>query len=217
MKKAERARRLLAEFKRSPNIPESVIAIVCSADSGDSNYSRRRVGRTAAACLSYWEKFTSQCCDFHQIMTRVKAKPGTGSPEDEDIVRAVTAIRNRSCVVSNLYSVLRSASYPVGKTFSFVDAYHFLVAQDYFVAKPQTKINTHEVWIAARCVRYNERIGQRWFRTKSQSHSLERSTSTQHVSSKYKVWNRFRPSGGDALTALTGNGSKYRRRALQLA
>jgi hypothetical protein len=41
MKKAERARRLLAEFKRSPKIPESVIAIVSSADDGDSNDSRR--------------------------------------------------------------------------------------------------------------------------------------------------------------------------------
>jgi hypothetical protein len=52
MKKAERARRLLAEFKRSPNRPESVITIVISADNGDSNDSRRWVGRTAAACLS---------------------------------------------------------------------------------------------------------------------------------------------------------------------
>jgi hypothetical protein len=40
MKKAERARRLLAEFKRSPNIPESVITIVISADNDDSNDSR---------------------------------------------------------------------------------------------------------------------------------------------------------------------------------
>jgi hypothetical protein len=131
-------------------------------------------------------------------MTRVKAKPWTGSPEDEDFVRAVSAIRNHSCEVSNLYSVLRSASYPVGKTFSFVDAYHFLVAQNYFVAKPQKKHVT--VWNAARCVQYNERVWQRWFRTKSQSHSLERSTSTQHVSSNYRVWNRFRLRGGDALS-----------------
>jgi hypothetical protein len=56
-------------------------------------------------------------------MTRVKAKPWTGSLQEEGFVRAVTAIRNRSCEVSNLYSVLRSASYPVGKTFSFVDAF----------------------------------------------------------------------------------------------
>jgi hypothetical protein len=70
-------------------------------------------------------------------MTRVKAKPWTGSPEDEDFVRAVTAIRNRSCDFSYLYSVLRSASYPVGMTFPFVDAYHFIVAQNYFFAKPQ--------------------------------------------------------------------------------
>jgi hypothetical protein len=137
MKEAECARRLLAEFKRSPNIPESVIAIVSLADNGDSNDSRRWLGRTAAACLSQWEKVTSQCSDFHQIMTRVKAKPWPGCPEDEDFVRAVTAIRNRSCEVSNLYSVSRSASYPVGKTFPFVDAYQFLVAQNYFVAKPR--------------------------------------------------------------------------------
>jgi hypothetical protein len=137
LKKAERARRLLAEFKRSLNIPESVIAIVSSADNGDSNDSRRWLGRTASACLSQWEKVTSQCSDFHQIMTRAKAKPWTGSPEDEDFVRAVAAIRNHSCKFSNLYSALRSARYPVGKTFSFEDAYHFLVAQNYFVAKPQ--------------------------------------------------------------------------------
>jgi hypothetical protein len=73
-------------------------------------------------------------------MIRVKAKPWTDSPEEEDFVRAVTAIRNRSCNVSNLYSVLSSASYPVSKTFSFVDAYHFLAAQNYFAAKPQKKI-----------------------------------------------------------------------------
>jgi hypothetical protein len=199
MKKAERARKLLAEFKRLPNIPESVIAIVSSADNGDSNDSRRWVGRTAAACLSQWEKVTSQCSGFHQIMTRVKTKACTGSPEDEDFVRAVTAIRNRSCEVSNLYSVLRSTSYPGGKTFSIVDAYHFLVAQNYIVAKSQKKIPA-TIWNAARCVQYNERVGQRWFRTKSQSHSLERSTSTQHVSSNYRVWNRFRLRGGDALT-----------------
>jgi hypothetical protein len=47
--------------------------------------------------------------------------------------------------VSNLYSVLRSASYPVGKKFSFVDAYHFLVAQNYFVAKPQKKKSRHSM------------------------------------------------------------------------
>jgi hypothetical protein len=63
-------------------------------------------------------------------MTRVKAKPWTGSPDEEDFVRAFTAIRNRSCDVSNLYSVLRSASYPVGETFPFVDAYRFLVEQN---------------------------------------------------------------------------------------
>jgi hypothetical protein len=56
--------------------------------------------------------------------------PWTGSLEVEDFVRAVAAIRNRSCEFSNLCSVLRSASYPVGKTFSLVDAYHFLVAQN---------------------------------------------------------------------------------------
>jgi hypothetical protein len=155
MKKAERARRLLAEFKRSSNIPESVLAIVSSAENGDSNDSCRWIGRTAAACLSQWEIVTSQCSDFHQIMTRVKAKPWTGSPEDEDIARAVPAILNRSCEVYNLYSVLRSASYPVGKTFSFVDAYHFLVAQSYFVAKSQKK-NPATIWNATRCVRYNE-------------------------------------------------------------
>jgi hypothetical protein len=81
-------------------------------------------------------------------MTRVKAKPWTGSLEEEDFVRAVTAIRNRSCEVSNLYSVLRSASYPVGKMFSFVDEYHFLVAQNYFVAKPQQKFCA-TIWNAA--------------------------------------------------------------------
>jgi hypothetical protein len=74
-----------------------------------------------------------------RVKAKVKAKPWTGFLEDEDFVRAVTAIRNRSCEVSNLYSVLHSASYPVGKTFSFVDAHHFLVAQNYFVAKPQKK------------------------------------------------------------------------------
>jgi hypothetical protein len=68
MKKAERARRLQAEFKCSPNIPESVIAIISSADNGDPNDSRRWLGRTAAACLSQWEKVTSQCSEFHQIM-----------------------------------------------------------------------------------------------------------------------------------------------------
>jgi hypothetical protein len=50
MKKAERARRLQAEFKRSLNIPESVIVIISSADNSDSNDSRRWLGRTAAAC-----------------------------------------------------------------------------------------------------------------------------------------------------------------------
>jgi hypothetical protein len=63
-------------------------------------------------------------------MTRVKAKPWPDSPEEEDFVRAGTAIRNRSCEFSNLDSVLGSASYPVGKTFPFVDAFHFLVAQN---------------------------------------------------------------------------------------
>jgi hypothetical protein len=166
MKKAGGARRLQAEFKRSPNIPESVIIIDSSADNGDSNDSRRWLGRTSAACLSQWEKVTSQCSDFHQIMTKVKAKPWTGSPEEEDFVRAVTAICNRSCEVSNLYSVLRSASYPVSKTFLFVDAYHFLVAQNYLVANPQKSLSA-TLWNAARCVSYNERVGQRWFRTKS--------------------------------------------------
>jgi hypothetical protein len=87
MKKAERARRLLAEYNRSQYIPESVITIDSSADIGDSNDSGRWLGRTAAACLSQWEKVASQCSDFHQIMTRVKAKPWTGSPEEEDFVR----------------------------------------------------------------------------------------------------------------------------------
>jgi hypothetical protein len=75
MKKAERARRLQAEFKCSPNIPELVIGIITSADNDNSNDSRRWLGRTATACFSQWEKVTSQCSDFHQIMTRVKAKP----------------------------------------------------------------------------------------------------------------------------------------------
>jgi hypothetical protein len=184
MKKAERALRLLAEFKRSPNIPESVIAIASSADNGDSNDSHRWLGRTAAACLSQREKVTSQCSDFHQIMTRVKEKPWTGSPKEEDFFCAVTAIRNRSCKVSNLYSVLRSASYSVGKSFLFVNAYHILVAQNYFVAKPQQEFSA-TIWNAGSCVRYNERVGQRWFRTKSQGHSLEKSISTQHVSSSF--------------------------------
>jgi hypothetical protein len=86
MKKAERARRLLAEYNRSQYIPESVITIDSSADIGDSNDSGRWLGRTAAACLSQWEKVASQCSDFHQIMTRVKAKPWTGSPEEEDFM-----------------------------------------------------------------------------------------------------------------------------------
>jgi glutathione S-transferase len=159
MKKAERARRFLAEFKRSPNIPESVIAVVSSADNGDSNDSLRWLGRTAAAFLSQWEKVTSQCSDFHQIMTRVKAEPWTGSPKDEEFVRAGTAIRNRSCGVFNLNSVLRNANYPVGKSFPFVDAYHFLVAQKYFDAKPEQESHA-TIWNAARCVRYNERVEQ---------------------------------------------------------
>jgi hypothetical protein len=167
-------------------MPESVIAIIRSADNGDSNDSSRWLGRTAATCLSQWEKGTSQCSGFHQIMTRVKAMPWTGSPDDDDFVRAVTAIRNCSCEVSNHYSVLRSASYPVGKTFPFVDAYHFLVAQKYFVAKPEQEFPA-TIWNAARCVRCNERVGQRWFRTKRQSQSLETSISTQHVSSKFRV------------------------------
>jgi hypothetical protein len=119
-------------------------------------------------------------------MTRVKATPWTGSPEDEDYFRAVTAIRNRSCEVSNPYSVLRSASYSVGKTFSFVDAYHLLFAQNYFVAKPQQEFPS-TIWNAARCVRYNERVGKRRFRTKSQSHSLEWLIPAQHVSSIFRV------------------------------
>jgi hypothetical protein len=119
-------------------------------------------------------------------MTRVKTKPWAGSSEDKDFVRAVTAIRNRSCEFANLYSVLRSVSNPVGKTFSFVDAYHFLVAQNYFVAKPQQEILA-TIWNAARFVRYNVRVGQRWFCTKSQSHRLERSISTQHVFSIFRV------------------------------
>jgi hypothetical protein len=41
MTKAEHARRLLAKFKRFPNIPESVTAIVSSANNSDSNYSGR--------------------------------------------------------------------------------------------------------------------------------------------------------------------------------
>jgi hypothetical protein len=69
-------------------MPESVITIVSSADNGDSHDSRRWLGRTAAACLSQWEKVTSQCSDFHQIVTRVKAKPWTGFPEGEDFVCA---------------------------------------------------------------------------------------------------------------------------------
>jgi hypothetical protein len=121
----------------------------------------------------------------HNAVSHIKVKPRTGSPQEEDFVRAVTAIRNRSCEFSNLCSVLRSASYPVGKTIPFVDAYHFLVAQNYFVHKPQEFPAT--TWNAARCERYNERVGQRWFRTKSQSHSLERSISTQHVSSNFRV------------------------------
>jgi hypothetical protein len=130
IKRAERARRLLAEFKRSHNIPEWVISIASSADKSDSNDSRRWLGRTAAACLSQWEEGTNQCSDFHQIMTGVKEKPWTGSPEEEDFFRAVPAIRNRSCKDFSLYSVLRSASYSVGKSFLFVNAYHILVAQN---------------------------------------------------------------------------------------
>jgi hypothetical protein len=70
-------------------------------------------------------------------MIRVKAKQWTGSPEEVEFVRAGTAILNRSCESSNLYSVLCSASHPVGNTFPFEDAYHCLVAQNYFVAKTQ--------------------------------------------------------------------------------
>jgi hypothetical protein len=139
MKMAESARRLLAEFKRSPNIPDSVITVVSSADNGDSNDLRRWLGRTAAAYLSQWEKFTSQGSYFHQIMTRVKANPWTGSPEEIDFVRAVTAIRKRSCEFSNLYRVLRRASYDVGKTSLFVDANHIRAAQHYFIAKCQQR------------------------------------------------------------------------------
>jgi hypothetical protein len=51
-------------------------------------------------------------------------------------------------------------------------------------------------------VRYNERVGQRWFHPKSRSHSLERSISTQHVSSIFRVETRFRLRGGDALIDL---------------
>jgi hypothetical protein len=109
--------------------------------------------------LPQWEKVTSYGSDFHQIMTRVKAKPWTGSPEEEDFVRAVTAIRNRSCEFNNHQRVLHTASYPIGKTFPFVDAYHFLVAQNYFVAKPQQEFPA-TFWNAASCVRYNERVGQ---------------------------------------------------------
>jgi hypothetical protein len=119
----------------------------------------------------------SQCSDFHQIMTKVKAKPWTGLPEEEYFVREITAIHNRLCGFSNLYSFLRSARYPVGKTFPFVDAYHFLVAQNYFLVKPQQEF-PDTFCNAARCVRCNERVGQRWFRTKSQSHSLEWSVFT---------------------------------------
>jgi hypothetical protein len=64
MNKAERSHRLLAEFKRSPNIPESVITIISSADKGDSNDSRRWLGRTDAACLSQWEKLRASAVTF---------------------------------------------------------------------------------------------------------------------------------------------------------
>jgi hypothetical protein len=58
--------------------------------------------------------------------------------------------------------------------------------KNYFVAKPQQEFPA-TIWNAASCVRYNERVGQRWFRTKSQSHSLEWSISTQQVSSIFRV------------------------------
>jgi hypothetical protein len=45
-------------------------------------------------------------------------------------------------------------------------------------------------------------VGQRWFRAKSQSHSLEWSISAQHVSSNFRVWTRFRLRGGDALKRI---------------
>jgi hypothetical protein len=96
------------------------------------------------------------------------------------LTRAGIATRPEKCLQT--FRLVVTAQYIYHKTFSFVVAYHFLVAQNYFVSKPQKKFSA-TIRNAARCVRYNERVGQRSFRTKSQSHSLERSISTQHVSS----------------------------------
>jgi hypothetical protein len=182
MKKAERARRLLAEFKRFPNIPESVIAIVSSADNGDSNDSRRWVGRAAAACLSQWEKVTSQCSDIPQIMTRVKAKLWTGSIEDEEFVRAV-----RQFAIARAKSPISIAFYVAPATLS---ARRFLTWMRIIFLSLRTSLFPN--------LRKNN---SPLFGTSPDAcgtTSLERSTSTQHVSSNYRVWNRFRLGGGDA-------------------
>jgi hypothetical protein len=80
---------------------------------------------------------TSQFNDFHQFLKRVKSKHWTGFPQEDDFIRAATALRNGTCEFSNIYHVLRSASYPLGKKFIFVAEYQFLAANNYFVTESQ--------------------------------------------------------------------------------
>jgi hypothetical protein len=137
MRKTERTSRIAAEFKRSSNMPEPVLIFICSSEDGSLRDPRRWTRRSTKVCFSQREKLTSQCNDFHQFLKRVKSKHWTGSPQGDDFIRATTALRNGTREFSNLYHVLRSASYPPGKKFIFVAEYQFLAANNYFVTESQ--------------------------------------------------------------------------------
>lgn len=82
--------------------------------------------RCAEAIVQRHRKARCESIRFEGIIGTIKKKMTTGSPTEEDIMRAATAVYNGDANLSNMYTYLRDSSVYCGPAFVFHDCFLFL-------------------------------------------------------------------------------------------
>ena len=95
---------VLAEFNRLKRMSDSVF---------------KNSDRTWEAIVQRFKKARCECLKLEGIMMSINRKP-TGSPSDDNIMRAATAIYNGEGTIANMYSYFNDKELSYGVCFSFV-------------------------------------------------------------------------------------------------
>lgn len=85
----------------------------------------RFASRTGDAIIQRHRKARCESIKFEGIIGSMRKKNPTGSPTDEDFLRAATAVYNGDATIANMSTYFRNASVPCGPTFLFLKCLYF--------------------------------------------------------------------------------------------